>query len=60
MAEHPSWTEMTVWKCSLCEVVDGPSGAAEMPMCVGPTDNPHPPVLLSERTYVASPRKEPS
>ena len=51
--EHESWHRMTVWKCPYCDVVDGPSGAAEMPLCVGPTTEPHPPVLLVERTYMA-------
>lgn len=50
---HESWHQMTVWKCPYCAAVDGPEGAAEMPMCVGPTADPHPAVLLAERTYVA-------
>lgn len=50
---HASWHRMVVWKCPYCDVVDGANGAADMPVCVGPSAEPHPAILLAERTYVA-------
>jgi hypothetical protein len=56
---HESWHRMTVWKCPLCDVVDGSAGAKDMPLCIGPTLEPHPPTPLQERLYVAADEPRP-